>query len=46
MIIIIVIEANRIWFIRLKDYLINRYNKAKKTSQGISIITIILIFSN
>lgn len=33
----IVIETNRIWFVRLKDYLMNRYAKAKTTEQGISI---------
>mgnify|MGYP006958022641 CR=1 FL=1 len=31
------IEENRLWFVRLKEYLLNRYNRAKATADGIGI---------
>jgi hypothetical protein len=33
----LVLLKNREWFVRLKDYLLERYNKAKKTNEGLGI---------
>lgn len=37
----LVIEANRTWFVRLKEYLIDRFHKAKTTEQGLSSIPVV-----
>ena len=34
----VVIEENRLWFVRLKEYLLNRYNRAKATADGIGMV--------
>lgn len=33
--VIVVIEENRLWFVKLKEYLLQRYDKVKKTVIGI-----------
>lgn len=34
-VLILVIEENRLWFVKLKEYLLQRYEKVKKTVIGI-----------